>query len=288
MKKLMFIILVLCEFIKKCFSYNETIPFNWTQNPNYCYVEDFLLTHHYRPYQKDIEVYPIRGCNSTQRNLNYAIENGINNITFYPKLDFFMPKEEYPPLDPDPPSYITFKIRFQCTYFQRMFTNEYEYYYRIYFGRSEDYLPIPKISKRTGKPIEFIGKKAILKAKLKYFKNDIQSGRKISVKITSKDFDFYDYEGIDLNVTFDGYELDFQFDKQLNFTKLRSADKNFCPTQSTFFALLIRVYDIPRMKVQGLFQYRGILFKKIDNSIYYTNNYTVDTRNIFSKYKYVL
>ena len=165
----------------------------------------------------------------------------------------------------------------------QILTSENKYYYRIHFGRSEDYLPIPKISKRTGKPIEYIGNKAILCAKMKYFKNDIQAGRKVGVNLTSKDFDFYEYEGFDLNVTFDGYELDLNLEKYFDYTDIKSKDKTFCPSKGNYFGLLIRVYDIPRMKVQGLFQYRGALYNATTNSIYYANYYTVDTRNIFFK-----
>ena len=273
MKAFIYIILFLCKLIKRCISYNESVPFNWTTTPPYCYEKDFKLSQNYRPLVKDI--YPIRGCDSNELNSNYATIVGLNNITFYPKLDFFFPNDQYPPLDPDPPSYMTFKIRFRCFELLNMTSRLNKYLFRIYFGRSEDYHSIPKISKRTGKPIEYIGNKAILSARIKYYKNELQSTvkNKIAVNITTKDFDFYDYEGEDLNVTFDGYQLDMNLE---NITKT----KKFCPGVYPYFALLIRVYDLPRMKVQGLFQYK-IALTNITNNNTISNVYTVDTRNIF-------
>ena len=87
MKAFIYIILFLCKLIKRCISYNESVPFNWTTTPPYCYEKDFKLSQNYRPLVKDI--YPIRGCDSNELNSNYATIVGLNNITFYPKLDFF-------------------------------------------------------------------------------------------------------------------------------------------------------------------------------------------------------
>ena len=281
MKNLLCKIILLYLFIRKSLSYNESIPFNWTQTPQYCYAEDFVLSNNYRPLVEDI--YPMKGCNSDERNKNYATKFGITNITFQPKLDFFFAIDEYPLLDTDPPTYMTFRLNFPCTMYELMFNNQNEYSYRIYFGRSDDYLSIPNISKKTNQTIEFDGKKAILRAKLKYTKNELQDNIKgnIVVNFTSKDFSFYDYEGEEFNVTFDGYELDLKLSEVFNYNERRIIDNTFCEKSTDYYALLIRVYDLPRMKVQGLFQYKGILLKTSDNSHYYSNVYTVDTRNIF-------
>ncbi len=74
-----------------------------------------------------------------------------------------------------------------------IFNNKKEYSYRIYFGRSDDYLSIPLISKRTGKQIEFNNKKAILNARFKYYKHELQDNIKgnVVVNFTCKEFDFY-------------------------------------------------------------------------------------------------
>ena len=281
MKILLYEIILLNIIIRKTFSYNESIPFNWTKTPQFCYVEDFVLSNNYRPLVDDI--YPMKGCSSDERNRNYATQFGITNITFQPKLDFFFPNDEFPRLDLDPPTYITFRLNFPCYMYELMFNNQNEYSYRIYFGRSDDYLSIPLISKRTNQSIIFNGKKAILSAKYKYTKNELQDNIKdnINFNFTSKDFDFYDYEGEELNVTFDGYELDLRLNEAFNYNERRITDNNFCTKSKDYYALLIRIYDLPRMKVQGLFQYKGILLKTNDNSQYYSNVYTVDTRNIF-------
>ena len=172
MKIIICIILVLCETIKRCLSYNSSIPFNWTNTPKYCYVEDFALSDNYRPFVN--EIFPIKGCDSNERNKNYGVEQGLNNISFYPNLDFFFPNEKYPSIDTDPPTYMTFKIYFTCAVYSKIFTKNNTYIYKIYFGRSEDYHIIPRISKRTGKAIEFIGNKAILSGRIKYFLNEYQ------------------------------------------------------------------------------------------------------------------
>ena len=282
MKILLFNIFLLYQLIKQYLFYNVSIPFNWTQTPQYCYVEDFILSNNYRPLVDDI--YPQRGCSSDERNKNYATNFGIINITYQPKLDFFFPRDVYPPLEQDDlHSYMTFKLNFPCNMHELIFNNKKEYSYRIYFGRSDDYLSIPLISKRTGKQIEFNNKKAILNARFKYYKHELQDNIKgnVVVNFTSKEFDFYEYEGENLNVTFDGYELDLQLYNLFNYNERRITDKSYCINSNDYYALLIRVYDLPRMKVQGLFQYKGILLKTSDNSPYYDNVYTVDTRNIF-------
>jgi hypothetical protein len=89
MRILLYKIFLIFSIIKEYISYNETVPFNWTQNPQFCYVEDFILSTNYRPLYK--EIYPIRGCDSDERNKNYAVGYGIVNITYQPKLDFFFP-----------------------------------------------------------------------------------------------------------------------------------------------------------------------------------------------------
>ena len=111
----------------------------------------------------------MKGCTSDERNKNYATNFGINNITLQPKLDFFIPNNSYPPLDLDPATSMTFRLNFPCSLHQLIFDDKNEYSYRIYFGRSDDYLEIPRLSKRTGNPIEFDGKKAILNARVKYY-----------------------------------------------------------------------------------------------------------------------
>jgi len=280
MKILLFQI-IFYSIIEEYLLYNESIPFNWTKIPQFCYIEDFILSNNYRPYVDDI--YPMKGCNSDERNSNYATNIGITNITFQPKFDFFFPNEVFPPPDFDPPTYMTFRINFPCLLHELVFNNSNNYSYRIYFGRNEDYLSIPKISKRTGQPIEFIGKKAILNARLKYTKNELQDKTKgnVVINFTSKDFDFYDYEGEDLNVTFDGYELDLKLNSLFQYNERKIIDQTYCQNSNEYYAILIRVYDLPRMKVQGLFQYKGIILKDSDNSTFYSNIYTVDTRNIF-------
>ena len=278
-----FQIILIYQILKECLSYNESVPFNWTLHPKYCYVEDFILSNNYRTLMT--EIYPMRGCSSDERNMNYATQNGITNITYQPKLDFFFPNEAYPPIDTDPPTYMTFRIAYLCKLLKDAFAKNNTYELHIYFGRSEDYFPIPKVSKRTGKPIEFIGNKAVLPARLKYMNNELQSIKikgKVVNNFTSQDFDFYDYEGIDFNVTFDGYDLNLTLKQCFDFYELENKGQ-FCKSDTTQIALLIRVYDLPRMKVQGLFQYNtSALFTK-NYSVFMSQSsiYTVDTRNIF-------
>ena len=279
MKTIIYLVFVLAQFIKKILCYNESIPFNWTQTPEFCYVEDFSLSNNYRTFVK--EIYPIRGCKMDDLNTQYGKQLPLNNVTFYPKLDYFFPNDKYPPLDPDPPSYMTFKFNFPCKILKQIMTPNNIQSFRVLFGRSDDYLPIPKISKKTGKPIEFIGKKAILSAKLKYYKNEMQGKIKGSLNLTTKDIDFYDYEGEDINVTFDGFELDFQLEKAFDYSERGGKGKDFCPNANHYYALVVRVYDLPRMKVQGLFQYNGVLFNASNHSPLSNNIITIDTRNIF-------
>ena len=165
---ILFQIILIYNLIKKTLSYNDSIPFNWTKIPDICYEEDFILTNQYRPYYEDI--FPIRGCNSDERNRLYGKKGanfGLTNITYQPKLDFFFPNETYPPLPIDPKSSMTFRLSHKCSDFDLYFTNANYQTLRIYFGRSDDYLPIRNRSKRTGNPIEFNGKKAKLLAKYK-------------------------------------------------------------------------------------------------------------------------
>ena len=278
MKSLLCKILLLFQIIKEYIAYNDSIPFNWTKTPKYCYFEDYLLTPHYRTLTSDY--FPIRGCSSDERNKQYRSNEGINNITFQPKLDFFFPNEQYPPIDTDPPTYMTFRFYFTCSIFQNLLTEEDTYHLYLYFGRSEDYHDIPKISKRTGKAIEFLGNKALLSAKFKFYESELE--KKVERNLTSKDFDFYDYEGEELNSTFDGYKLDFHFNEiELRYNERRNLDPKFCKNALYKYILLIRVYDLPRMKVQGQFQYRSSLIRTKDNYELKNAVYTVDTRNIF-------
>ena len=53
---------IIFQILREISSYNNSIPFNFSQNPEICYVEDFELTMRYRPFLR--EIYPIRGCNS--------------------------------------------------------------------------------------------------------------------------------------------------------------------------------------------------------------------------------
>ena len=75
--------------VKEYISYNDSIPFNWTKNPDFCFKEDFVLSNNYRTFQN--EIYPKRGCSSNELNKNYAVRIGVTNITYYPRLDFFFP-----------------------------------------------------------------------------------------------------------------------------------------------------------------------------------------------------
>ena len=61
-------IIVIFQILKEAFTYNESVPFNFTQTPNYCYQEDFILSKEYRPFVDDI--YPIIDCSLDERNRN--------------------------------------------------------------------------------------------------------------------------------------------------------------------------------------------------------------------------
>ena len=92
----LFPIIVIFQLIEEAFTYNETVPFNFTDKPRFCYVEDFILSMEYRPFVDDI--YPVRGCSSDERNKNYHVVNisysvRLANITFEPSLDYFFNKD---------------------------------------------------------------------------------------------------------------------------------------------------------------------------------------------------
>ena len=120
-----------------------------------------------------------------------------------------------------------------------IFDSQKKYSYRIYFGRSEDYQSIRNISKRTGKAIKFNEdrNKAILNARLKYYKNELQSQEisNVVTNFTGKNFDFYDYEGEGLNVTFDGYELDLRLNELFNYNERKQSDNIFCVESSDYY-----------------------------------------------------
>ena len=89
---------LILQILKEFFSYNKTHKFNFSKIPQFCYREDFELTHDYRPFIDDI--YPIRGCSSDDRNKIYqeSIQlivgtPKIVNVTFEPKLDYFFNKD---------------------------------------------------------------------------------------------------------------------------------------------------------------------------------------------------
>ena len=192
---ILFQIVVIYNLVKKIFSYNTSIPFNWTKIPDICYEEDFVLTNQYRPYFEDI--YPIRGCSSDERNRLYAIKGanfGLTNITFEPKLDFFFPNKTYPPLMKDPPTSMTFRLTSKCSDLHLYFTDSNPQSLRIYFGRSDDYLPVPDKSKRTGENIQYNGKKAILLSRFKIEKDQLLKNEK-EFDYSKNDYVLYEYEG---------------------------------------------------------------------------------------------
>ena len=189
----LYAIIVIFQILKEAFTYNESVPFNFTQTPNYCYQEDFILSKEYRPFVDDI--YPIRGCSSDERNRNYQNNNSgyqlrLVNITFEPSLDYFFNKDVYPPSDRDPPTSMTFKIISISPLFDAYSRGS--HYNLIAFGRSEDYHPIPKISKKTGKPIQYIGNYAILPARAKIV--PVQFQETTDYNFSYSDYDIYDYE----------------------------------------------------------------------------------------------
>ena len=110
----------------------------------------------------------------------------------------------------------------------------------------------------------------------------------IKIFKNAKEFDFskndyvlYQYEGEEFNSYFNGYELDFSNLKNTQyFTTKISSDSSFCKDTTDVYAIIIKVYDLPRMKVQGLFQY-NLSALSSDLKVQKSFIYTVDTRNIF-------
>ena len=272
---LLFQIIIIFQSLKEIFSYNDSFPYNWSRFPETCYAEDFVLSENYRPKREILEIYPVKGCTSDDKNnqsQKFAIGDviGITNITFEPRLDYFFNHDKYPPADRDPPTSMTFRIVFRGFRHIQM-TKLFHYY--IEFGRCEDYHPIPKISKRTGKPIEFIGKKAILSAKYKITKTQFVSSNEYDYSYS--DTEIGELEGKEINITFDGYRLN------TSFISTDLDETLFYYSSLDYYTILLKVYDLPRMKVQGMFQYalalRNITTFKSHRNI----TYTVDTRNVF-------
>ena len=260
--------------------YNDTHVFNWSELPENCYVHDYYFTEYHLPYYGEAETYPVRGCSVDDKNnvtqgwpsiKNNGRTGYIANITYEPRLDYFFNHDKYPPADRDPPTSITFKIVDMGKYLYQMI---FLVNINIEFGRCEDYLPIPKVSKYTGKPIEFIGNKATLYGKFKYTR--VQYDGTSEYNYSYSDSEIYDYEGIPFNATFDGYNLNFS--GFIPPEEMKNLNRNYN------YSLLFKVYDLPRMKVQGLFQYRLRYFSlantgETNKDKYVT--YTVDTRNVF-------
>ena len=279
---ILFQILLLIQIIKEILSYNDSIPFNWTKIPDICYEEDFAVTDLNRPYFE--ETFPKRGCNSDERNRLYAQKGqdfGLTNITYEPPLDFFFLKTRFPPLRKDPPTSMTFRLTNRCSDFHLYFTDSNPQTLRIYFGRSDDYLPVPEISKKTFNEIQYNGKKAILYSKVKIEKDQLlNKGDDYEFDFSKNDYKINEFEGEEFNSYFDGYELDFSEIKNTNcYTKI-SSEANFCQNPTDVYAIIIKVYDTPRMKVQGLFQYNYSALSS-DLKVQKSFIYTVDTRNIF-------
>ena len=275
-------VVVIYNLIKECLSYNASIPFNWTKIPDICYEEDFILTNQYRPYYEDI--YPIRGCNSDERNRLYALKGanfGLTNITYQPKLDFFFPNESYPPMLVDHlTTSMMFRLSSKCSDLHLYFADANPQTLRIYFGRSDDYLSIPTRSRKTGKNIIFNGKKATLYSRFKIIKDQLIK-KEGEYDFSLNDYNLLDYESEEFNSYFDGYELDFSNLKNTQFysTKILT-NPSFCQDPTDIYAIIIKVYDLPRMKVQGLFQY-NLSSLSPDLKVQKSFIYTVDTRNIF-------
>ena len=279
---ILFQILLLIQIIKEILSYNDSIPFNWTKIPDICYEEDFAVTDLNRPYFE--ETFPKRGCDSDERNRLYAQKGqdfGLTNITYEPPLDFFFLKTRFPPLRKDPPTSMTFRLTNRCSDFHLYFTDSNPQTLRIYFGRSDDYLPVPEISKKTFEEIKYNGKKAILYSKVKIEKDQLlNKGDDYEFDFSKNDYKINEFEGEEFNSYFDGYELDFSEIKNTNcYTKI-SSEANFCQNPTDVYAIIIKVYDTPRMKVQGLFQYNYSALSS-DLKVQKSFIYTVDTRNIF-------
>ena len=278
---ILFKILLIYQLIKESLSYNASIPFNWTKIPDICYEEDFILTNQYRPYYEDI--YPIRGCNSDERNRLYALKGvdfGLTNITYEPKLDFFFIRQSFPPINTDPPTSMTFRITTRCSELSKYMQNSNPYTLRIYFGRSDDYLPIPQISKKTRNQISYNGKKAILLSRFKIAKDQLIN-KEGEYDFSRNDYNILENEGEEFNSYFDGYELDFSNLRQTTYYANKIlTEQNFCQNPLDVYAIIIKVYDLPRMKIQGLFQYNLSAFSS-DLKLQKSFIYTVDTRNIF-------
>ena len=284
MKILNIFLLLIFHLIKESLSYNDSIPFNWTKELDFCYREDFELNDLYRPFYPDI--YPIRGCSFDEKNRLYEEKAykagfGLTNITYEPKLDFFFPRQEYPPLMRDPPTSMTFRLTGKCPDFESFFISHSQTI-RIYFGRADDYLPIPKNSKKTGQAIQYNGKKAILKSRFKIAKSQLlYINNENEFNFSKNDYELLEYEGEEFNSYFDGFELDFSNLQNTNyFSNSKTNDPEFCNNPNDIYALLIKVYDLPRMKVQGLFQYNYSILST-DLKVQKSFIYTVDTRNIF-------
>ena len=239
-----------------------------------CYEETFILTDQYRTLNYPYEIFPRRGCSSDERNKISANtgNQGIINITYSPRLDYFFPNESYPPLDPDPPRSMTFRFGLMTTELEKIFDDSYQLF--IFFGRADDYHSVPKISKRNGKEIQKDANgNSILETK---FKITLLENRLTIKNLTSKDFDFYDYEGYEGKVTFDGYKMGFSFENSdFNF---KNFIENNGMSEELNLTLLVRVYDTPGFKVQGYYQYKSLIQ---GSDIQKTKIYTVDTRNVF-------
>ena len=115
---LLFQIIIIFQSLKEIFSYNDSFPYNWSRFPETCYAEDFVLSENYRPKREILEIYPVKGCTSDDKNnqsQKFAIGDviGITNITFEPRLDYFFNHDKYPPADRDPPTSMTFRIVFR-------------------------------------------------------------------------------------------------------------------------------------------------------------------------------
>ena len=272
---------LILQILKEFFSYNKTHKFNFSKIPQFCYREDFELTHDYRPFIDDI--YPIRGCSSDDRNKIYQESiklivgtPKIVNVTFEPKLDYFFNKDVYPPQNRDPPTSMTFKI----VQFGQHFLEEQQglkfYVETIFFSRFKDYYPIPKFSKKTGKPIEYYEDYAMMNAKIKVVELQNYESRP-GFNLSYLDYDIEDYEGTDLIVYFNRYEIDF--------SGFMRYFKNFKFYKYQKYAIILKVYDLPRMKMLGLFQFAYLYVNLTNTELFsraHTNQfYTVDTRNVF-------
>ena len=201
--------LLLFQLLQKILTYNDSIPFNWTQRPEFCWVEDFVLTDMYRPFIDPLDVYPKRGCNSDERNRQYieSAKPGLINITYQPRLDFFFPNYSYPEIDHDPARSMTFRFSFPFDDLQKIFNKTCSL--SVQFGRADDYHSVPSISKTNENPIQTDKSgRFILESKFKITFLENNANNKI---ITSREYDFYDYEGIKGPCYFDGFELSFDF-----------------------------------------------------------------------------